>query len=157
MAGASDPAGRPRHWWRPGRPTLGRRAPGGRRRREHLLVAEVDAVLGGDAYQVVADGPPGWLLLNRVAHSDLAALSELAARQAAGDESQLAVIQLANDVVALAGGNPAEALSLQRSCLIPLELDLLRAGAFSASEAAAMGRVALRSIKGRGGRHVEGA
>ncbi len=156
MAGASDAPGRPRRWSWWGRAPLGWLSGRGWRRGGRKLVAEADAVLRGDAYKVVADAAPGWIALNQVAHADLAALSKLAARPAVGDGWQLAVTQLANDLVAAADGNSAEALTLQRRCLVPLELDTLTAVSPTASRAAVTGRVALRSHQASTRRRVEG-
>lgn len=92
------------------------------------LVLEAEDLLTGrfpDRFSVARE-VPSWVRLNRLAHGDFSAVSDLAEGVGCDPRStwDAAMTYLAGEVLAAAPSG-AELVALQRTRLIPLELDLI--------------------------------
>ena len=100
------------------------------------LVYEAATFLSGRMSECIADqgrAVPDWVWLNALAHGDRDRISGLSVREDAGslsrDDSWVRALGfLAAEVIAASGPSPVGLEELQRSVLVPLELDLLAQG-----------------------------
>ncbi len=91
------------------------------------LAAETEAMLSGRlADRWSGDRAPGWVWLNTLAHADWAGLTDIADGSLRGQRSAWdgALMFLAGELLASAG-SPGALRDLQRTELVPLELELL--------------------------------
>jgi len=115
---------------------------------------ECEAFLAGDALRLVGSPrgrPPTWTQINWMAHTAPSSVvdrfrSEIGLRRPAGTWPW-AVSTLVDELVAIAAGDERVIGQLQRDCLIPMELVLLRSDAacFLPAHLVALGVPRLRS------------
>jgi hypothetical protein len=123
-------------------------------------VEDTEAFLSGDFanHSRRCDGAvPGWARLNRFAHGDLQSVRDArrsfpqgSAAVADGQEETWRKAQrlLADELLAVVGGDPELLAAVQRTALVPLELQLIETEstrAVTASELVRSTRAALRS------------
>lgn len=100
--------------------------------KEQQLVEETEAYLAGrylDMARPDTEGTPVWAQLNWISHAPPDALLEQAVGHDANDRSigtwAWAVKTLLRELMALSGGDPRVVLTLQRECVIPVELTVM--------------------------------